>query len=82
MLAGQYRGPAGLADGVSAEAFAENDPLLGDTVNVRRLVDLRAVRADGLGAVVVGEDEKNIGWLFDGAGGRKCRGCKNEDGWN
>ena len=61
VLAGEDRGAAGRADGVGAEAVGEAHAAVGDAVDVRRLVDAAAVGGDGVGGVIVGHDEEDVG---------------------
>ena len=61
VLAGEDRGAAGRADGVGAEAVGEAHAAVGDAVDVRRLIDAAAVGRDGMGGVIVGHDEENVG---------------------
>ena len=57
---GQDRRAAWSADRVGAEAVVEAHPLLGDAVEVGRLVDPAAVAAHGVGCVVVGHYEQDV----------------------
>lgn len=61
VLTRQHGGPAGRADGIAAETPVEDHTLGSDAVDVGGLVDDRAVRADRLHGVVVGEDENDVG---------------------
>ena len=61
VLAGEDGGAAGRADRVGAEAVGEAHAAVGDAVDVRRLVDAAAVGGDGVGGVVVGHDEEDVG---------------------
>ncbi len=58
---GQDDRPARGADAVRAEAVLEADALAGDPVDPRRPVESAPVAADGLGGVVVGHDEQDVG---------------------
>ena len=60
VLAGKNRRPAGSADGVHHIAAIEPKPLRRESVHVRRLVDLAAVGADGVGRMVIRHDEQNV----------------------
>ena len=61
VLAREDAGPAGRADRVDAEAGIQAHALLGDAVEVRRLVDPAAIGADGVRRMVVGHDVENVG---------------------
>ncbi len=75
VLAGEDGGAAGRADRVGDEGVAEQHALGGQPVDVRRLVDARAVGADGVGRVVVGEDQQDIGAVaLARAGGERSHG--------
>ena len=67
VLAGQDRGAARRADRVNAEDPVKPHPVACQPVEVGRLVDLTAVRANGVRGVVVGHNEENIGALGGGA---------------
>ena len=60
VLAGEYHRPARAADGIADITFLEQHPFARDAVHVRRGVDLRAVRTNGVCRVVVGKDKENI----------------------
>ncbi len=72
VLPRQDRRPARRADRVGHERVAEQHPLARDPINVRRLVDLRPVRADRMGSVVVGHDEQDVGLLPSLCGPGRC----------
>jgi len=55
--------PARRADRVRHKTVMEDHPLGGQAVDLGRLVDLRAVGADRVRGVVVGEDEEDVGPL-------------------
>ena len=59
--AGEDGGPAGGADAVGAEAVVEAHALVGDAVEVGGAVDAAPVAAHGVGGVVVGHDEEDVG---------------------
>ena len=63
--AGQDAGPARLAQGVGAEAVVESHPLSSDAVEVGGLVDAAAITAHGVGGVIVGHDEEDVGLGHD-----------------
>ena len=74
VLAGEDGGAARAADGVAAERAREDDALGGQPVDARRGVDavhpgsvgeMGPVGADGVGRVIVAEDEEDVGssWL-------------------
>ncbi len=56
-------GPARPADRVGNEGVVERHPLTREPIQVRRLVDLRTVRADRVRSVIVAEHEDDIGAL-------------------
>ncbi len=60
VFSGQDAGPARAADGIGAEIIPEKSPLAGDPVDIRRLVDFRAISANGLVGVIVGEKKNDI----------------------
>ena len=68
VLAGEDGGPAGRADGVHRVTTAEAQALGGEAVHVRCRVDRAAVRADGVGRVVVRHDEQDVRSLGRGLG--------------
>ncbi len=59
--AGQQGRPARCAERVGREEVLEPDPGLADRVDVGRGVDHRPVGADGVGRVVVAEEEQDVG---------------------
>ena len=61
-------GARGGADGVRHEDVLEEGALLGQAVDARGLVDARAVGADGVGGVVIGHDEEDVGAFLAGGG--------------
>ena len=64
ILAGDDAGPAGCADGVVAVDPVETHPVLGQGVDVGRGIQpgqAAAVSADGLGGMIIGHDEQDIG---------------------
>ena len=69
ILPGEQRGAAGRADGIGDKRIREPHAFLGEPVDVRRLVHLRAIGGDGVLRVVVGEDEEDVGsWLSSECG--------------
>ena len=60
VLARENHRPARPADGVGDVAIVEPHPFMGETVDIWCLVDPRAVGADRLIGVIVGEDEENV----------------------
>src|ERR1041384_1848900 len=60
VFARDNRRPARTADGVDAETIAEAHAASGQPIELRRLVDAAAVRADRVRRVIVAHDEKNI----------------------
>src|SRR5690606_30878607 len=64
--------PAGSADGVGDEDVVERHPLLCQTVEIGRLVDLRTVGPDRMRGVIVAEyedDVRTLACLRGGGGG-------------
>ncbi len=61
VLARQDAGPAWPANGVGAEVRLKEGSLLGNPVDVRGLVDLGSISRDGLGRMIVREDEHDVG---------------------
>ena len=83
MLAGENDSAARCADRVGDEAPVEAHAFVGEAVEVGRLVDGRAVGAQGAGGVVVGEDKDDVGAFVVGGGyhllgGRFARGSDSE----
>ena len=76
--AGQDRGPAGSTDRSSHEHIAEPDALLGQAVEGRRFQKWMTGTAKTIPAVVVGQEENDVG-LFFRLGQGLGRG-KREDG--
>ena len=64
------RRPARRANRVAAKVVREQGPLLGDAVDMGRLVDARPVGTYGLLGMVIGKDKQNVGL------GRVCGRCK------
>src|SRR5207244_505036 len=60
VFAGEDDGPARRADRIRAEAVAKEHALLRQLIDVRRPVYLRAIRANGMGRMIVAEDEENV----------------------
>ena len=60
ILSGQDDRAAGAADGVGDITFLEEHALIRQPIHVRRGVDLRTIGTDGVGRVVISEDEQNI----------------------
>ena len=54
--------PAWSADRIGAEVRFEESSFRGNPVDVRSVVDFRTVSRDGLGGVIVREDEDDIGF--------------------
>ena len=75
VCAGQHGGPARRADGVRDEGVPEEHSLPGEAVEVRGLVDARAVGGDRVSGVVVRHDEDDVG-----AEGGRGRGADGEKG--
>ena len=74
VLPGQDRGAARRADGVGREHVLEERAFARQPIEVRRLVDLRPVRADGVRRVVVGHDEDDVRAVgAEGDTGGECR---------
>ena len=61
ILAGKNGRPAWRADRVGHETVRETHAVMGNAVEVWRLVDLAAVATQGMGGVVVGHDVENVG---------------------
>src|SRR5205823_861921 len=77
---GQNGGPAGRADRVGDEALREAHAFLREAVEVRRLVDLAAVSADGVGGVVVGHDVEDVRPGIGGGERRDGTGQESDHG--
>lgn len=60
----QDRGPRRCADRVGDIAVVEHHTLHGEPIYVGRVIDARAVGTDGLGRMVVGKDEDDVGALL------------------
>ena len=69
VLAGEHRRPRRGRDGVGGKAVVEHHSVLGQAVHVRGVGQGLVVRRDGVGSVVVREDEDHVGPL----GRRLCR---------
>lgn len=81
VLAGEDTCAGGTADGVGTEGIDESGAFVGDPVNIRRLIDLGAVGANGLECVIVTEDENDVGlFLCCHRRGRQQQGQKEEKG--
>ena len=61
--AGEHAGAAGGADGVGAEGILEAQAAMGQAIQLRRLVDAAAIGGEGVGRVVIGKDEEEVGSL-------------------
>jgi len=59
--AGEYGRAAGFAQRVGAEAIIEAHAAVGDAVEVRGFIDLRAIATHRVCGVVVGHDEEYVG---------------------
>lgn len=57
----QHDRPARGADGVGYKALVEADALPGNAVDIGRLDQRTPIAADGLGGVIVGHDEQDVG---------------------
>ena len=55
--------PARPADRIGAEVSFEDGSFPGNPVNIRGLVDFRTVSRDGLGGMIVREDEYDVGFF-------------------
>ena len=64
ILAGEDAGAAGSTDRVGDEAVVELHSSGGNSVDVRGLVYLAAIGADGMGGVIVGHDEDDVRTLL------------------
>ena len=71
---GQVGGTRRRADRIVAEGTVEADALLRHLVDVRGLDIGVAIAAHGPGAVVVGEDENDVGFLFGGGAVAEAQG--------
>ena len=60
VLAGQDAGPRWTADRIRAKRIVKHGTLLCDPVQMRRLIDFRAVGTDRLRCMIVGENEHDI----------------------
>lgn len=83
VLTGEDGGAGGGADGVGHEAVGEAGSLGGKAVDVGCAVDAAAVGGDGVGGVVVGHDEQDVGaggGLGQRVGGGCCSGCCSGSG--
>lgn len=69
VLAGEHRCPRRGRDGVGGKAVVKHHSVLGQAVHVRGVGQGLVVRRDGVGSVVVREDEDHVGPL----GRRLCR---------
>ena len=76
--AGEDGGAAGLAERVGAEAVVEKHTALGYAVEIGGPVDARPVTTHGVGCVVVGHDEENIGTGHSGVPMNCCMRCISE----
>jgi hypothetical protein len=79
ILASDHGGAAGCTDRITAEGVLEQDPFIRQTVDGWRGIQrgqATAVRADGVGRVVVGHDVEDVGFLRTldrrGNGEEKC----------
>lgn len=70
VLSGLNDGTAWPANAVCAEAVGKKPPLVGNAIQVRRLVDPGSVRTNGMSRVVVREDKNNIRTLVVGSRSR------------
>jgi len=64
VLAGKDAGTARTTDRVGAEATSECGAFAGDAIDVGRVVDASAIRADGSECMVVAEEEEDVGALW------------------
>ena len=72
VLARKNTGPAWPADRIGAEVSFEDGAFPGNPVNIRGLVDFRPVSRDGLGGMIVREDEYDVG-LFGSQYKGECK---------
>lgn len=77
VLAGLNDGASGSANRIGHIALAKQDALRCQSIQVRRWSDFRqhaAIGADGLGRVIIGENEEDIGPLLfgDQTGSEEC----------
>ena len=61
VFARQDTGPAWATDRGGAKVRLEQSAFLGDAVDVGRMIDLGTIGRDGLGGVIIREDEYNVG---------------------
>jgi hypothetical protein len=66
--AGEDGRAAGGTDGVGGEVAIEAEAFVGEAVDVWCGIAIGAVGADGLGAVIIGEDEDDVGAIGGGGG--------------
>ena len=69
-------GARGRADGVGDEDVLKEGAFLGEAVDAGGLVDPRAIGRDGVGRVVIGHDEEDVGALFAGGRGGLLGECE------
>jgi hypothetical protein len=60
IFAGENARAARGANGIHGEAIVKTQAFVREAVEMRRLVDLAAVSADGVGRVIVRHDEENV----------------------
>lgn len=72
VLSRQDAGAGRAANRIGAEGIEKNRALFGQTIYVRRLINFRAVGANGLHRVIIRENENNVGTV-GGQRGKTCR---------
>ena len=75
---GENDAAARRADGIGDETVGEERAALGDAVDVGRLVDLAPIGADGVGGVIVGHDENDVGTPLRSLRGERGAGQERE----
>lgn len=63
VFSSQQHRPARRANGIRAKTPVEAHTLVGDAIEIRRVIDAAAVAAQRLERVVVGHDEEDVGAL-------------------
>ena len=73
--AGENGGAARFAEGIGAETIVEAHAVLSDAGEMRGLIDNRAIATHGVGCVVVGHDEEDVGTGHGGVPMNCCMRC-------
>jgi hypothetical protein len=64
VLSGEHHRPTGSTYGVGHKTFIKQGALLGNSVNVGRVVQIMSVGTYGLKSVIIGHDKNDIWWLW------------------